>query len=173
MPLSDSTSMPTPTQPTTARPLYSGIVRFSWKRCRKPISELRNSAVVQNARGRRIEIDRHEARPPAALAAALLARRDGRGPTGALGHAHHHRLEAAAERRACAREQRRRRLRRPLRDRIAVGIDERVDMVVPDQQRAGDRDRNRAARRGRARSTDGCSAKVCADDRSRRPTMPA
>ena len=46
-----------------------------------------------------------------------------------------------------ARKQRRWRLRLALRHRIAVGIDERVEMIVPDQQRAGDRDRNQQNRK--------------------------
>jgi hypothetical protein len=104
----------------------------------------------QDARGRRIEIDRQDAWPSAALTAALLARHDGCGPTGALGHPDNNGLEAAAQRRRCARKQRRGRLGLALRHGIALGVDERVEMIVPDQQRAGERDRNQQNRTAEA-----------------------
>jgi len=96
---------------------------------------------LDDAPGRRIEIDGNEPRAPA-LAAPAFARRQDRGPAIALRHTQPGCLEAALQRSGGLRHELCGRQRRPCGRGIARRMDQRVELIVPDEKRTRERDRN-------------------------------
>ena len=161
IPVSERISMATPTQPTTARPEYSGIVRFSWKRCSQPNSEERIIDDVQHARGRRIEIDVEETRWTA-LGWRRAARHHDDRPAIRCGKPDPRDTHALRQHLRGIRQVRRQRLRHlRTRHRIAAGIDHGVEF-----------DRARPARRPKPQSAQVKPPARCrsSDAKTREPT---
>ena len=138
--------MATPIQPMMERPPYSGSIRILVEAMQH--SEQRTAKIdhVKHAPGRRVEIDRHKARPRAGLGAAAPRRDDDRAAA-VVGQLQCNRFKPG---RGDAREIERRRRQRAGRDGVTVRMCEPVERCLPDQQCARQRDCAKQQQQARA-----------------------